>query len=307
MSKNAEATRATAPYYAETAFDSREIPESLPRKDLSDKTAFMRKAHGRPLNLSGVQCREFTASSDEVGMLESFQKRTATQKGVFSLGLADKYYHRNWAGGLEIASVLAYVYFFAPILTVLAIVHMGIILVLMGLSDRGQEFIRLNTIYLAVFGVIWFVSHTIIHKGWARPKRDTRLIRPTGMVSFWGGRSKGRVEKPFIDFEPYVRRLPTYGGGSYYQIVLLHRTEDIVITTPDSPREHWEVMLAWEELYRFMDTSQPLPDTPEYECTRHLDPVTADHDRRHGRPERYWRELDPERGREIKSLAIAAA
>ncbi|SEO78637.1 hypothetical protein SAMN04488052_1031, partial [Aquisalimonas asiatica] len=109
------------------------------------------------------------------------------------------------------------------------------------------------------------------------------------------------------DFEPYVRRLPTYGGGSYYQIVLLHRTEDIVITTPDSPREHWEVMLAWEELYRFMDTSQPLPDTPEYECTRHLDPVTADHDRRHGRPERYWRELDPERGREFEERAIAAA
>ena len=41
-----------------------------------------------------------------------------------------------------------------------------------------------------------------------------------------------------------------------------------------------------------MDTSKPLPDIPMWEEFRHLDPVTAEHDRRSGREPRYWREMD---------------
>ncbi|SDM76526.1 hypothetical protein SAMN05192555_11917 [Franzmannia pantelleriensis] len=47
-------------------------------------------------------------------------------------------------------------------------------------------------------------------------------------------------------------------------------------------------------LQRYMDTSQPLPDTPLWEEFRPLDPTSLEHDRRSGRPPRYWRDMDDE-------------
>lgn len=45
---------------------------------------------------------------------------------------------------------------------------------------------------------------------------------------------------------------------------------------------------AWDFLQNYMDISQPLPDIPGLEEYRHLDPVTAEHDQRTGRPVDYW-------------------
>lgn len=42
-----------------------------------------------------------------------------------------------------------------------------------------------------------------------------------------------------------------------------------------------------------MDTSQPLPDLPQVEPYRHLDPVTAEYDKTHNRPKDYWKKKDP--------------
>ena len=37
-----------------------------------------------------------------------------------------------------------------------------------------------------------------------------------------------------------------------------------------------------------MDISQPLPDIPAHETTRHLDPVTKAYDEKMGRDPNYW-------------------
>src|SRR5690606_40640405 len=50
----------------------------------------------------------------------------------------------------------------------------------------------------------------------------------------------------------------------------------------------------WDTLQRYMDVSQPLPDLPVLEQSRHLDPVTAAHDAATGRNPRQWRDSNVE-------------
>lgn len=56
-------------------------------------------------------------------------------------------------------------------------------------------------------------------------------------------------------------------------------------------------------LCHFMDIERPLPDIPELEAYRYLDPVTAEYDRRTNRPARYWRDKSYW---EIKKMARAS-
>lgn len=48
----------------------------------------------------------------------------------------------------------------------------------------------------------------------------------------------------------------------------------------------------WQFLQNYMDVTKPLPDIPALEEYRHLDPVTAEYDRKTNRPECYWRDMD---------------
>ncbi|MCD1630552.1 hypothetical protein [Marinobacter shengliensis] len=43
-----------------------------------------------------------------------------------------------------------------------------------------------------------------------------------------------------------------------------------------------------------MDITKPLPELPLLERYRPLDPTTAEHDQKTGRPARYWRDMDDE-------------
>ena len=51
----------------------------------------------------------------------------------------------------------------------------------------------------------------------------------------------------------------------------------------------------------------PLPDVPMFEPFRHKDPVTAEHDRRSGRYENYWRDMAVEKAEEMKKKSVEAA
>ena len=48
----------------------------------------------------------------------------------------------------------------------------------------------------------------------------------------------------------------------------------------------------WDFIQNYMDVTRPLPDIPALEAYRHLDPVTADHDRKNKRSARHWRDMD---------------
>src|SRR5699024_7944776 len=51
---------------------------------------------------------------------------------------------------------------------------------------------------------------------------------------------------------------------------------------------------GWEFLQNYMDISRPLPEYVVLEAYRHLDPVTAEHDKKTGRNPRYLRDMQQE-------------
>lgn len=119
--------------------------------------------------------------------------------------------------------------------------------------------------------------------------------RVDGQVRIALGRGRF-FEAPFVEFDAYVERVVQH-GGIFYRLMLVHRyTQKTFNKTGFSTieAEKSEVLALWDMLQRYMDVTQPLPDTPRLEPFRHLDPVTAEHDRKTGRNPRYWRDLDLE-------------
>ncbi len=122
---------------------------------------------------------------------------------------------------------------------------------------------------------------------------ESYFNRETGQVSFAmpGGK---KLTAPFEEFDAYVERV-IEAGGIFYRLMFVHRYtakqfSQTSLSRVEPTKE--EVMALWDMLQRYMDTSQPLPDVPRLEPFRHLDPVTAEHDRRTGRNPRFWRDLD---------------
>ncbi|MDX1757916.1 MAG: hypothetical protein R3175_17820 [Marinobacter sp.] len=119
--------------------------------------------------------------------------------------------------------------------------------------------------------------------------------RVTGQVRMALGR-KRYFEAPFVEFDAYVERV-IQQSGIFYRLMLVHRYTQKTFTktafsTIESNKN--EVLAMWDVLQRYMDVTQPLPDVPRLEPFRHLDPVTAEHDKQTGRNPRYWRDLDLE-------------
>ncbi|MCG2580030.1 MAG: hypothetical protein KA296_04045 [Marinobacter sp.] len=123
--------------------------------------------------------------------------------------------------------------------------------------------------------------------------------RVTGQVRMALGRGR-YFEAPFVEFDAYVDRV-IQQSGIFYRLMLVHRyTQKAFNKTAFSTIESskYEVLAMWDVLQRYMDVTQPLPDTPRLEPFRHLDPVTAEHDKQIGRNPRYWRDLDLEAWKE---------
>ncbi|MDX1757703.1 MAG: hypothetical protein R3175_16725 [Marinobacter sp.] len=119
--------------------------------------------------------------------------------------------------------------------------------------------------------------------------------RVTGQVRMALGRGRF-FEAPFVEFDAYVDRV-IQQSGVFYRLMLVHRyTQKTFNKTAFSTIESnkSEALAMWDVLQRYMDVTQPLPDVPRLEPFRHLDPVTAEHDKQTGRNPRYWRDLDLE-------------
>lgn len=120
------------------------------------------------------------------------------------------------------------------------------------------------------------------------------FFRPTGMVRFRTWRNE-TFEAPFIEFDPYISYHVQPKGPTSYKLQLRHRYSgwQTVVAEVHTTLKH-ELYAHWDELQRYMDVSQPLPDIPALEPYRHLDPTTADYDDagKRGRPADYWATLD---------------
>ncbi|WP_234703319.1 hypothetical protein [Pseudomonas flexibilis] len=103
---------------------------------------------------------------------------------------------------------------------------------------------------------------------------------------------------PFYEFDPAMQLLPTGYGGHDYALWLHHRYDGIKVCLARKVHtlglDKHNLHAFWDTLQRYMDVSQPLPDLPVLEQSRHLDPVTAAHDAATGRNPRKWRDLNVE-------------
>jgi len=114
--------------------------------------------------------------------------------------------------------------------------------------------------------------------------------RRTGLVSIPRKGQKPFV-RPFYEFIPYYAYQSVMHGTNWF-LYLGHRDEAIGALEPSGSKDPRTAFADWTLLQWFMDVNLPLPDSPETEPYRHLDPTTADYDKKTGRPERYWRDMN---------------
>ncbi|AZC33975.1 hypothetical protein C4K38_6060 [Pseudomonas chlororaphis subsp. piscium] len=152
-------------------------------------------------------------------------------------------------------------------------------------------------------GVIGHIVVNHFPKFWFRPPKGPlwELNRRTGLVTFFDYKhfkKDGVIDEvvaPFYEFDAYIVTSPDRQGLAMNGLFLIHRYRDIRINLnnliiPDNTTQR--PCALWDFLQNFMDVSRPLPELPLYEPYRHLDPVTAEYDRRIGRKPRYWIDMD---------------
>jgi|GEM_PF-1656023 len=129
------------------------------------------------------------------------------------------------------------------------------------------------------------------------------LNRRTGMVTLFkdpekeGQSGEVRGQAPFHEWDGYLLSLPDHQGNIWYRLVLVYKTREWALPmnqllTATTNRE--DVLAYWDLVRQYMDVTKPLPDIPLFEAWRHLDPTTAEYDRKKGRDPQYWRNMDEE-------------
>ncbi|MDX1757345.1 MAG: hypothetical protein R3175_14910 [Marinobacter sp.] len=160
-------------------------------------------------------------------------------------------------------------------------------------------------------GLMW-LSSTLVFKLFPRwcvkagRGPEWELNRRTGMVRVWRYRrtipflercKATIIEHPFHEFDGWVAGGATQ-HGSRFDFILCHRYSKLEVHLGDIllgwQRISRPCYALWDFLQNYMDVTRPLPEFPVLEPHRHKDPVTAEHDRKTGRPKRYWRDMDDE-------------
>ena len=92
------------------------------------------------------------------------------------------------------------------------------------------------------------------------------------------------------------------------KLLLGHRQHDLVlICSRQEVGDPTGIFIEWEVTQQYMDVRYPMPDLPEFEQFRAHDPVTAEWDRRRGRPPYWWRNLSIDQMVALNNTARSAA
>lgn len=176
------------------------------------------------------------------------------------------------------------------------------------LVDYVPTMVEVASVVLLPFFAMWLVSYLAIRlftgfllKAGRGPEWE--FNRRTGLVTVWQYPRKlpfvprkppKVIEKPFYEFDAWCcARVDRH--GSLFDLVLSHRYSKLDVTVGDILGSHGHPKMCyayWDFMQNYMDVTRPLPDFPLIEKYRGMDPVTAEHDRETGRPERYWRDMD---------------
>ncbi len=171
-----------------------------------------------------------------------------------------------------------------------------------------KQFLAIGWYFMGIPLLCWLLGATVIHffSHWVdRPGKGPlwEMNRRTGMVTLFVYDKRGtygrtgkpeEISAPFYEFDAYW----VTGGdrqGPLHYLYFVHRYRNINVPIGDlisGRRNAVDCYAFWDMWQNYMDTSRPLPDIPLWEEYRDQDPVTAEHDRRTGRPPRYWRDMD---------------
>jgi len=195
---------------------------------------------------------------------------------------------------------------------------LALIMYLSGVLEFGPEttwltaFVELWPVLFVLAGVpgfMWLGStfvFTLFPRWSVKAGRgpEWELNRRTGMVRVWryrraipflGRRKVTVIEAPFYEFDGWVEGGATRYGPRF-DFILCHRYSKLKVHIGDILLGWHHVSrpcyALWDFLQNYMDVTRPLPEFPVLEPHRLKDPVTAEHDRKTGRPERYWRDMD---------------
>ena len=172
------------------------------------------------------------------------------------------------------------------------------------LGDAGinAEIVIAAISFTAPFLLFWLIGSSIkkLKPELFHSTKDYRawyLCRESGLVTQYHQKKKNVVlhEAPFSEMECYLHSTPLPSGLLRYNLVLAHYKDDWGIDLSDfyKPSELWQECAAdWDSMQYFMDVTQPLSDDPDHEEFRHLDPTTAEYDKKTKRPPHYWRDMD---------------
>ncbi|MFJ2323793.1 hypothetical protein [Pseudomonas sp. NPDC087817] len=172
-----------------------------------------------------------------------------------------------------------------------------------------NSFIEYYSWFLGVPLLCWAIGSIVIKHFpnlWLKPSRGPiwELNRRTGLVTVFDYKNNGEYKKngtigeltaPFYEFDAYIATSPDSQGMPMNVLYLAHRYRNIMINFGAllCPGPETQPACAlWDFIQNYMDVSRPLPDLPQYEEYRHLDPTTAEHDHRTGRNPRFWIDMD---------------
>ncbi|WP_083265510.1 MULTISPECIES: hypothetical protein [Pseudomonadaceae] len=175
-------------------------------------------------------------------------------------------------------------------------------------------FLETSVFFQGIPLVMWGIGSLVMRhfpKLWVRPSRGPvwELNRQTGMVTIFEydqykkNGTIGEFVAPFYEFDAYVVATVLH-NVVVYLLCLNHRYQNKQIAfrpLVDIYQDSTEHYALWDYIQNYMDVSQPLPDIPELEKFRHLDPTTAAYDRQHGRNPRYWVDMDDATFKEVLS------
>lgn len=291
--------------YESTAYNSQNKKLHKCEKSRNNDSYFTKVARGHLLGLpTGAHCREYLAEWQcNVFQQDALQTQKSDEQQCREM--RNPYLMEFWPTLFEwpvFALILrqgcAWAAFAGGGVSLIA-------MFIMGLADDLQGPIAILTYWFSPFFSIWLLLK-FLTRGEPKLKKDTRFFRRTGMVSIYR-KGQDRLEIPFEEFEPTMTYRTGAAGSTGFMLQLTHRQSDIVISHINDYPEEYQVYLEWERLHQFMDISQPLPDRIVTEPARQFDPVTAEYDRKTGRPKHLWRDMDREELRERREAAKQAA
>lgn len=172
-------------------------------------------------------------------------------------------------------------------------------------SQELMEMLPAVLLYVGLPLAVWIIFKFLTDKELLlrfnpTPKIRLALRRDTGMVEF---KKKGEfIAVPFSEVMGMTRNVTGSDGVQRLHLHLNHKHSSLSEGLDSgwgaldayTAQERWIYHLRWELYRHYMDVTRPLPDIPEFEPYRHLDPTTREWDKQHGRPKDYWLNMDQE-------------